>query len=210
MVQRLLLKFSFLVLTIAFIALLMGCENILNKKNPQAFNDLTNPEQLLKFSKQKICEDVEKVIYDFFEIDSVRKIAAGVEIFTEEEWGIKFAFYKTIKDTVQLVYETKLLDGSMKESEFSAIKLNKDYYYLYYNSGSYFLGSGGGEIMAYLIDLPERQVFYAHLFIIPNKPVSLFLSPNIKDEKLKDYFLKLFKNEYPDLKIVTTDVKFNL
>lgn len=210
MVQRLLLKFSFLVLTIAFIALLMGCENILNKKNPQAFNDLTNPEQLLKFSKQKICEDVEKVVYDFFEIDSVRKIAAGVEIFTEEEWGIKFAFYKKIKDTVQLVYETKLLDGSMKESEFSAIKLNKDYYYLYYNSGSYFLGSGGGEIMAYLIDLPERQVFYAHLFIIPNKPVSLFLSPNIKDEKLKDYFLKLFKNEYPDLKIVTTDVKFNL
>jgi len=210
MVQKLLSKFNFIFLFTLLITFFVGCENILNKKNPEAVHDLTNSEQLLKFSKQKISEDVEKSVYDFFEIDSVKKIAVGVEISNDEGWGVKFAFYKTSKDTALLIYQSELLDGSMKESEFSSLKLNKDYYYLYYNSGSYFLGSGGGEIMAYLIDLPVRQVYYAHLFMFPNKPVSLYLSPNIKDEIIRDYFLKLFKNDYPELKIVATDIKSNL
>ncbi|HPI38023.1 MAG TPA: hypothetical protein PK397_08785 [Ignavibacteriaceae bacterium] len=210
MEQKLLLKCKAITLFAAAVLILAGCENVFNSKNPHSKPDFNDPEELLNFAKQEVGDSVEAVVYDFFDVDSVRKVAVGIEVLNDEEWGIRFAFYKEYKDTLLLVYKTELLDGSMNESEFKAVKIDKDYNYLYYNSKSYFLGSGGGEIMAYLVDLPDRQVYYSHLFMIPNKPVSLYLSKNIKQDSIKDYFIALFKNDYPELKIVSTDVKLSL
>ena len=67
------------------------------------------------------------------------------------------------------------------------------------------MGSGGGEIFTYIIDLNKRAVYYAHFFIIPDKPVSLFLSENITPE-IREFFVRHFQKDYPKLHIVGKDI----
>ena len=80
---------------------------------------------------------------------------------------------------------------------------------MYYNSQDYFLGSSEGEVFSYIIDFKNQKTFYAHLFIEKEK-ISLFLSDNIDNREIKDFFVANFKRDYPNLQIVSKDVNIDI
>ena len=107
-------------------------------------------------------------------------------------------------------FQTNLLKGSFKESLTKKIKFPAyDYELIYYNSQDYFLGSGGGEIFSYIINFKNQKTFYAHLFLEKEK-ISLFLSNNIDNSEIKNFFIANFKRDYPNLQIVSKDVNIDI
>ncbi|HOJ08589.1 MAG: hypothetical protein LC124_08015 [Ignavibacteriales bacterium] len=134
-------------------------------------------------------------------------IAYGVEYENSEEWGIKFSFVEKSGEDFNLIFETDLLEGSFKESLVDKIKLVSDQYdLLYYNSQGYFMGSGGGEVFSYLIDMEKKQVYYAHLVVESTAAIFLYISDNTESKELVNFFTLSFKKDYPGLQIVSDDI----
>jgi hypothetical protein len=84
--------------------------------------------------------------------------------------------------------------------------MNFKYEMIYYDSQDYFMGSGGGEVFTYIIDLNDRSAYYAHFYTTPDKPVSLYLSPNVIKPGIRDFLIKNFQKDYPSLQIVNKDI----
>jgi len=145
-----------------------------------------------------------------FDMDSLQEVAAGIELTENNNWGIKFLMLKIENNQLIKKYETDLLQGSFKESHVTKIKLSANNYdHIYYNSQDYFWGSGGGEVFSYIIDLGGHNTFYAHLFSESRRPIELFLSENITDQEIRNYFISTFRKDYPDLRLAAEDVSLD-
>lgn len=169
--------------------------------------DLNDTNVLMEFVKKEISHEIEFALYGKFRADTTKRIIAAEEISNEKEWGIKFRLFDVVEDTVKQIYETILLDGSLRESQIVPLELTGiNHNLLYYNSGNYFMGSGGGEVFAYIIDLEKESVNYGHLVLARQVPKGgLFLSP--KNEKSISEFLTVeFKREYPGLRTIEKDI----
>jgi hypothetical protein len=70
------------------------------------------------------------------------------------------------------------------------------------------MGSGGGEVFCYIIDFNEKEAYYAHL-VADNKKVSLYLSDNIKNDDVRQFFLNTFKRDFPTYILVQQDIKYD-
>jgi len=173
--------------------------------------DFNKPEVVIEEAKKILGDNVKFAKRGKFKGESSVEVAAGVEISDETNWGIKFYLLKWSENKLVSVYETKLLDGSFSECLVNQFKFpGFDYELVYYNSQDYFLGSGGGEIFSYIIDFKEGNTYYAHLFSEPRKPVSLFLSENINNQRIKDFFVSNFRRDFPTLTLVPDDVDLDL
>lgn len=161
--------------------------------------------RILDFARHKLGE-IKLYEHGNFQPDSAMGLAAGKEIITDSTFGIKFYLIKRENREFRIVFESPFLNGSFKESIARKIKIGDTQYdLLYYNSQDYFMGSGGGEIYSYIIDFYQEQVYYAHFFTVPAKPTSLFLSENIKSEQIRDFFIRNFQKDYPELQVVNRD-----
>lgn len=155
--------------------------------------------------KEATGKDIKFYLRGNFASDSANNIAAGTEVMNKKEWGIKFYLFKTSKDSLQKIYETALLEGSFKESKVDKMSLpDSNHDYLYYNSLNYFMGSAGGEVLAYIIDLQGEKIYYAHLVSEPDGKVNLFISHG-GNPVVSSFFKDLFKKDYPTLKITSKD-----
>jgi hypothetical protein len=158
-------------------------------------------------TKKLFAENLKIFLIGNFDNDSLKEVAALIELKENNKWGIKFVLLEAENKKLVKKFETDLLDGSFKESLVKKIKLpNFDHELIYYNSQNYFWGSGGGEVFAYIVDFAGKETFYAHLFSESRRPVELFLSKNITDLALKKFFISSFKKDYSDLKITSDDV----
>lgn len=152
-------------------------------------------------------KDAQVAVGGLFDETGKQFIAAGLEINNTDEWGIKFEFIEKSGNEFKLKYQTELLDGSFKESFFDKIKFSSiDYDLVYYNSQGYFMGSGGGEVFSYIVDLESKQVYYAHLVVESQNSIYLFISDNTQNKELINFFTLTFKKDYPGLKIVDDDI----
>ncbi|HEX2867198.1 MAG TPA: hypothetical protein VHO03_09145 [Ignavibacteriales bacterium] len=163
-----------------------------------------------KFAEERVSQILGTKVSFFeegrFQEDSTLGIAAGTEKNDKKEWGIKFYYFKRANNDLVKAFETPLLKGSFTESLTKKIKLSAaNYEMLYYDSQAYFMGSGGGEIFSYIVDFNKQQVYYAHFFSVEKKPTSLYLSPNTNDKEIRDFFIRHFRRDYPDLKLVEKD-----
>ncbi|MGE5399068.1 MAG: hypothetical protein ACM3S2_01605 [Ignavibacteriales bacterium] len=141
-----------------------------------------------------------------FQDDSTYGVAAGLEVNDKSAWGIKFFYFKKSNNDLIKSYETPLLKGSLTQSLIKKIKINPiGHEMLYYDSQDYFLGSGGGEIFSYIIDFNAPKVYYAHFFTVPKKPTSLFMSSDTDVKEIREFFVRHFQKDYPELKIVSKD-----
>ncbi len=170
--------------------------------------DFDNKIQLIELSKKVLGDEVVTAFGGFFDESPRKKIAVLIETDENIDWGIKFVLLEELKGKLVSVFQSGVLSGSHKESFLDKIKLPQfDYELLYYNSQGYFMGTGGGEIYAYLVDFNLQEIYYAHLVMEPRKPVSLFISPNTVNKKeVRDFFLRIFKKDYPNLRIVDRDI----
>lgn len=166
-----------------------------------------NKKEVLDIVKKYCNSKAAIAVGGMFDERGKQYIAYGIEYENSDEWGIRFSFVEKSGDEFDLIYETDLLEGSFKESLFDKIKLvSDDYDLLYYNSQGYFMGSGGGEVFSYLVDMERKQVYYAHLVVESNSAIYLYISDNTESKDLINFFTLSFKKDYPGLQIVSDDI----
>ncbi len=188
-----------------FSLILLSC-NEKEKEAPANIIDFNSPETVLKEVKKVLGNEVQITVPGNFNQDTTKKFAAGTEINKPDEWGIRFYLLEQKDGGLRKVDSTGLLEGSFTDALVRKEKLpSMDYSMLYYNSLDYYLGSGGGEVFAYLIDFSRSQTYYAHLFTAKGSRISLFMSGNTTPE-IKNYFISVFKKDYPDLRTVDKDI----
>lgn len=193
--------------TLIIFAALLTIISCSEKKEKVPVLDLNDKAQVLNAVQKHYSKDVSVSFAGEFDSTGRQFIAAGTEVENKEDWGIKFELLQLKDNEFEKIYETDVLDGSFKESLVNKIKFGSfDYELLYYNSQNYFMGSGGGEVYAYIVDFQTKQVYYAHLVVEPRKSVSLFISDNTQSKELKNFFTLNFKKDYPDLRIVEDDI----
>lgn len=176
-----------------------------DKNEETEIYDFNNEKKLMEVSRNILGEDVKKVFAGVFDDDLDKGVAAVVEVNETDRWGLQFVLLKKSGKNLVKEYETEVFEGSVNESLLNVIKFPSfDYELLYYNSQSYFMGSGGGEIYSYIVDLGGKKVYYAHLVVSSGSP-SLFLSEDINKKEIEDFFIMNFKRDYPKLIVVQED-----
>ena len=169
--------------------------------------NLDNPEVLKKEANNILGENVKVTFVGSYDNDPLSEVAAGTEITSKDVWGIRFSLLKKNNNALQKGYQTKLLEGSLTDCHVDKIKFPSFKYELvYYNSRDYFMGSGGGEVFSYIIDFNKGQTFYAHLIAEPERPIYLYLSPNIDSPEIKIFFINNFKRDYSSLTFISEDI----
>ncbi len=201
-------KTIFFVLILLQALILISCGE--NKNNNQPIGnqpDFNNPEVVLQQAKNILGDNVKFAYKGYFDNDSTVEIAAGTEVQSEKNYGIKFTLLKEINGQLSTVYESPVLNGSFKECLVKKIKFPMfNYELVYYNSQSFYLGSGGGEVFSYIVNYKDKKVYYAHFISVPSHPVSLYLSDNIDVEGIKNFFISIFKRDYPTFKVIDKDI----
>lgn len=193
-----------IVLTFIIGFLIFSCSGKKEKIPPI---DFENKTQVLEVVQKHFSKDFTVAISGMYDKAGKQYILAGQEINNSDDWGIKFTFLEKTENGFEAKYETDLLEGSFSESLVDKIKITSfDYDLAYYNSQGYYLGSGGGEIFAYIIDFENKLVYYAHLVAESEKSISLFISDNTKDKEVINFFKLSFKKDYPGLILVKDDV----
>jgi hypothetical protein len=203
--------FISIIFSLCISVIFSSCE----KKQQKPVSYSVSPDSALRIDKailanyaQRILGDKIKIFdYGIFETDSSKGLVVGKEFLGGSQWGIKFYYFKLINYNPIQIYETPLFNGSFNECLVKKIKMmNFKYEMIYYDSQDYFMGSGGGEVFTYIIDLNDRSAYYAHFYTTPDKPVSLYLSPNVIKPGIRDFLIKNFQKDYPSLQIVNKDI----
>ncbi len=194
-------------LLLALLIIVAGCSDKSEKIPVLNYED---KKQMLEVVKRFYDENVINAFGGVFDESGKETIVAGIEKNDRNEWGIKFIQLKKVDNEFETIFETKLLDGSFKESMVDKIKFPmRDYELIYYNSQGYFMGSGGGEVISYIIDFGKKEIYYAHLVADPEIPPSLYISPNTQDRYIREFFYSYFKRDYPKLRIVDEDIQLD-
>jgi hypothetical protein len=188
--------------------ILFSCSKKKEEK-PQPWKDYNNSQVVQAEAQKYLGNDIAFAYKGSFDEDNKVEIAAGKAIENKNFSGIKFYLIKqSDDDTFAISFESDLLNGSFRQSLTKKIKFPQyNYELLYYNSQDYYLGSGGGEIYSYIVDFSLREVYLAHLVIDEGGP-DLFLSKNIRDPELKNFYISYFKKDYPNLKLLSKDISF--
>lgn len=136
-------------------------------------------------------------------------IIAGSEIKTKEKWGIRFSYFERQHDgSYRKSYSTQLLDGSFDQSAVRKIKIAPfDNEMVYFDTQDYLIGSGGGEILAYIVNVNAGRLYYAHFINVPRQPVSLFISPEVDKQQVRQFFISSFRKDFPELRMISKDYK---
>ena len=187
----------------------ISAQNEINSNNQQNnienFLLTTEPAILLSKVKSTIGNNVVFLETGNFNQELQTQIIAGLEIESNDVWGIQFVMMKYLNNNFIEIYRSSVLEGSFHKSQTEAIKLkSNDYEVLYYNSKDYFVGSRGGEVFSYIIDFNKQEVYYAHLIL--DKGILLFISPNTQQDEIKNLFTSNFQKDYPELKIILEDI----
>lgn len=114
-------------------------------------------------------------------------------IFEDESYGIGFFVLKPLDTSNVIAYKSELLDGIGDGSEVDTITfLNKKF--LYYNSGSAFIGSRNLEIYQYCFEPLTKELFKSYTALSEDGSVIQTYSQNLKD-KTKEEILDFFRNQ---------------
>lgn len=200
-------KIYILCLLLAVVFVSCGKKNPDPDQNSNGNNSVfANPDSLMAAAKRILGKDVKYATLGKFGADTADQVVAGVEIANRQEYGIKFYQFAIKGNQLQEVYHTDLLNGSFDKSLVQKINFSSfNYDLIYYNSLNYFIGTREGEVFSYVLDIKNHNVCYAHMFFTDGKRESMYLSPNINSQEVKDFFVNNFKKDFPDLKIVTKD-----
>lgn len=121
-------------------------------------------------------------------------------IFEDESYGIGF-FVLSPLDTINIIsYKSQLLDGIGDGSVVDTLTFLSEKY-LYYNSGSAFIGSRNLEIYQYLFNPSTREIYKSYTALSEDGSVTQIFSQNLKDNsknELKYFFQKQVQLKYID------------
>jgi hypothetical protein len=202
------MKIKACIVTVLLGMIFYSCGDSEEKKTQLApAANLDNPEVMKQEVNKLLGENASVTFTGSFDNEPATEIAAGTETATKNIWGIKFSLLKKNKNVLVKDFQTKLLEGSFKDCLVNKIKFpSLNYELIYYNSQNYYMGTGGGEVFSYIIDFNNGKTFYAHLVAEPERPIYLYLSENIDNPEIKNFFIKNFKRDYSSLTLVSKDI----
>jgi len=197
---------SSVLLSIMVIILFSGCgKKVDNKEQQAAFK--TDDERIIEFVNNRYrCKEV-KVLSGTFK-PNYSLYAVVYEVNSGTEFGIKFLLAHVHTDSVIVDYNSNLFDGAVNQSVFERVNIpGKGYDAVYYNSAGYFMGSGGGEVFACLVDFQEASVVTGHVFISGDSEPKLYIPATVKEKSVRDFLVRRINNDFPGIKQVSHDVK---
>lgn len=201
-------KLKLVLVLFSFPLFVNGCGDRNQEPSSTKEDYLNDNQKLLQHLQEKFDPEIKAALYSQFDSDSTKKEILAIKETKPsktDKWGLKIQ--RLSKDSLIMKDEFFLPEMSTNESICATQKIDSISYDLfYYNSGNFYIGSSGGEVFAYLIDFAEKQIYYTHLVIKPERPAVLFLSKNCEGKKTKDFFLNLFKFDYPELVISQKDI----
>lgn len=173
---------------------------------PPPHNLFEDQKQVLQVARDIVSERVSFSTSGYFETDSVKSIIAGVEESSNNQFGIKFTLISWRDGEFVNQFTTGLLDGSFAKCIVDKIKFSEiQNELIYYNSKSYFMGSGGGEVFLHVIDFNKRKVYSAHLITASSGPATVELSENIDVPIVSRFFVSYFRKDYPSLRVLESE-----
>jgi hypothetical protein len=187
---------------------LAGCQKNSKDQLPVSVKPFYTYDSLLTEVKILYHADDGIVLLGNFRGDTTQQAAALLNINKKDE-RINFNLIEIKNNKLEKQYETKLLDGSLKECKVEKINLPgipNDL--IYYNSQIYFMGSSSGEVFAYLVDFKSQKTYYAHLVSEPRKPEYLYISET-DNQQIRNYFIDKFSKDYPSFKLTAKDKALN-
>ena len=183
------------------IAFLFSCSKEI--KSPP---DLNDPSVVENIADSVLSIDVKFSSSGHFDSDKKLSIVAGTEAHGINSIGISFKLIENKEGEFKVVYRTGFLDGSFNKCMVDKIKLSSiGGEMIYYNSKNYFMGTGGGDVYSYIVDFRKREVYSAHLFAGEGTRSVLYLSENVEDRMLRQFFISYFRKDYPSLKVIQSD-----
>jgi hypothetical protein len=112
---------------------------------------------------------------------------------------LKIKFIRKFDTYYQAAYSSPSLEGIKKSFGLEkAILPGLSYQLLYFDSGGYYLGSGGGEIFSYLIDAEMARTYSALLRIGDGNPPQILIPRSCNRIEVRNYFIKKLQGLYPE------------
>ena len=196
-------KIKFLLTVVAVILLLAAC----GKKDDTNVN-LDDPKVVRNVAHKVLDENIKFTTSGYFTSDEIKSIVASVEVSEKNRFGIQFKLIEILDDEFKNVYTTPVLQGSLDKCILDKIKLSSGTgEMIYYNSQDFYMGTGGGEIFSYVINFSNKEIYYAHLIVEHRSGAALYLSENINKPMLRKFFISYFKKDYPNLRIIDSDIQ---
>lgn len=191
-----------LFLLIILLLIFSGCGS--NNEQNVNFDDKGS---IRKLASQLIEENIRFVSAGYFTSESGKSIVAGFDTSEKNKIGISFSLIDKVDDEFQVIYNTGLLEGSFDDCIVDKMKFSSEKGELiYYDSREFYIGSGGGDVFLYLVNMLKRDIYYAHLIVNRTSGTSLFLSDNIADPLLRKFFVSYFKKDYSNLRLINSDI----
>lgn len=182
-----------------------GCDPKTERVEPSVHEFLLTDSNALSLVKAKYNPAAKNAFYRPFNESEIYGVACTEEVNTIAEWGIRFVLLKPVSDSIEVVYKSSVLEGSLSEAVLKSVRINNfNYDFLYYNSGAYFIGSGGGDVYLYMVDFNMQVIYQVYGEVTSNGSLVLHLSGNIPEE-IKDFFISELRAEYSSLIIGSPD-----
>lgn len=115
-------------------------------------------------------------------------------IFEDENYGIAFFVLKPLDSANVVKYQSELLDGISEGAEIDTLTLFSSKKFIYYSSGSAFIGSRNLEVYQYLFDPENKEIFKSYTTLLEDGSVLQIYSQNLKD-KSKVELIHFFRNQ---------------
>ncbi|MFN4112215.1 MAG: hypothetical protein ACK4G1_08040, partial [Ignavibacteria bacterium] len=107
-------------------------------------------------------------------------------IYENEGYGIGFFILDPLDTSNVISYLSELLDGISDGAEIDTINFATNQKFLYYNSGSAFIGSKNLEVYQYLFNPSTRELFKSYCNLSEDGSVLQIFSKNLRDNSKKD------------------------
>ncbi|MCX8056392.1 MAG: hypothetical protein N3F03_02130 [Ignavibacteria bacterium] len=121
-------------------------------------------------------------------------------IFEDDSYGIGFFVLKPLDTSNVINFKSELLDGIGDGAEVDTITLmNKKF--LYYNSGSAFIGSRNLEIYQYLFEPLTKSIYKSYTALSEDGSIIQTYSQNLKEISKNDlvsFFMNQIQTKYID------------
>ncbi|MGB9664029.1 MAG: hypothetical protein ACPL25_03775 [Ignavibacteria bacterium] len=131
-----------------------------------------------------------KILFAYYD-DSLKSMTG---IFVEQNYGIGFFILNPFDATNPISFKSSVLDGISDGSETDTIKFENGEKFIYYNSGSAFVGSSNIEVYQYLFLPKEKVIYSSYTSLDENGIVEMTYSQNLKD-KSKQFIVDFFKSK---------------
>ncbi|MBI2419820.1 MAG: hypothetical protein HYV28_18300 [Ignavibacteriales bacterium] len=108
-----------------------------------------------------------------------------------------------------VLYVTEPLEGDPDNTELTSVRLTDiPHPIVYFNTGDFLMGTGGGEVFHYLIDAAKEQIYPAHFIADKSSGFGLYLPPQSRAAVIQDFFHAKVSKQYSPLSTLKRDITY--